>query len=71
MPDSSRGPTLVGIAIALKLIAAVLIAGVALVVLAGVRAGVLIAIAAVVLLGALVELARAAFELVDRERGQP
>jgi hypothetical protein len=42
----------------------------ALVVLAGVRAGALIAIAAVALVGALVELAQAAFELVDRERSR-
>jgi hypothetical protein len=61
---------LVGIGSGLRLIAALLIAGMALVVLAGVRAGALIAIAAVALVGALVELAQAAFELVDRERSR-
>jgi hypothetical protein len=50
--------------------AAALIAGLALAVLAGVHESVAIAVAAFVLIGALVELAHAAFELVDRERGQ-
>ena len=69
MPDSSRRLSLRGIGSALKLIAAALIAGLALVVLAGVHASVAIAVAALVLVAALVELAHAAFELVDRERG--
>jgi hypothetical protein len=70
MRDSSPRPTLRGIGSALKLIAAALIAGLALVVLAGAHESVAIAVAAFVLIGALVELAHAAFELVDRERGR-
>ena len=70
MPDSSRRPTLSGIGSALKLIGAALIAALALVVLAGVHASVAIAVAALVLVAALVELAHAAFELADRERGR-
>ena len=70
MPDSSRHRTLQRIGSALKLIAAALIAALALVVLAGVHASVAIGVASVVLVLALVELAHAAFELVDRERGR-
>jgi hypothetical protein len=70
MRDSSLQLSLRGITSALKLIAAALIAGLALVVLAGVHESVAIAVAAFVLIGALVELAHAAFELVDRERGR-
>jgi hypothetical protein len=70
MPDSSRQRSLRLIGSTLKLITAVLIAGLALVVLAGVHASVAIGIASVVLVLALVELAHAAFELVDRERGR-
>jgi hypothetical protein len=70
MRDSSPRPSLCGIGSALKLIAAALIAGFALVVLAGVHESAAIAVAAFVLIGALVELAQAAFELVDRERGR-
>jgi hypothetical protein len=70
MPDSSRQRSLQLIGSTLKLIAAVVIAGLALVVLVGVHASVAIGIASVVLVLALVELAHAAFELVDRERGR-
>jgi hypothetical protein len=70
MRDSSPRPSVRRIGSALKLIAAALIAGLALVVLAGAHASVAIAVAAFVLIGALVELAHAAFELVDRERGR-
>ena len=52
----------------MKLIAAALIAGLALVVLAAVHASLAVGIASVVLVLALIELAHAAFEFVDRER---
>jgi hypothetical protein len=70
MADSSWHPTLERIGSALKLIVAALIAGLALVVLAAVHASLAIGIASVVLVLALVELAHAAFEFVDRERGR-
>jgi hypothetical protein len=70
MRDSSPRPSLRGIGSALKLIAAALIAGLALVALASAHESMAIAVAAFVLIGALVELAHAAFELVDRERGR-
>jgi hypothetical protein len=70
MPDSSRRPTLFSIGSWVKLIAAALVAGVALVVLAGAHARAALAIAGVVLVASLLELAHAAFELVDGERGR-